>query len=224
MQEYVIIVAGGSGSRMQSDLPKQFLTLGHKPVILHTIDCFLSYRPDIRIIICCPKDFMDYTQELLLEYDYPEGIAITEGGQTRFHSVKNGLGKITDASSIVGIHDAARPLVSRDTIARCYNLAREKGNAIPVVALSESIRKVENGRNESQDRSLFRIVQTPQCFSTALIKEAFKQEYSTAFTDDASVFEKAGHAIHLAEGNTENIKITVPADLHIAEALLNKEP
>jgi 2-C-methyl-D-erythritol 4-phosphate cytidylyltransferase len=222
MQEYVIIVAGGSGSRMQSELPKQFLTLADRPVILHTIDCFLSYSPDIRIIICCPKDYMDYTQELLLEYDYPGGIEVTEGGPTRFHSVKNGLDRIKDTASVVGIHDAARPLVSRETIGRCYKLAKEKGNAIPVVLLNESIRKVENGKNESLDRSLFRIVQTPQCFSTALIKEAFLQDYSPAFTDDASVLEKAGHIIHLAEGNTENIKITVPADRLIAEALLNR--
>jgi 2-C-methyl-D-erythritol 4-phosphate cytidylyltransferase len=224
MQEYIIIVAGGSGSRMQSDLPKQFLPLHDKVILLHTIDRFLSYNPDIRIIICCPKDFLNYTKELLSKHQYPNTIEVVEGGATRFHSVKNGLNVIENMSSLVGVHDAARPLVSKETIARCYRTALEKGNAIPVIGLNESLRKVEGERNEAQDRSAFRIVQTPQCFTTALLKEAFLQEYSPLFTDDASVLEKAGYTIHLTEGNTENIKITVPADLLLAEVLLkNKE-
>lgn len=220
MQEYVIIVAGGTGSRMKSDLPKQFLQLAGKAVLLHTIDCFIERNRNSKIIIACHPDYITYTTELLKNNNYPYEITIVAGGETRFHSVKNGLDTIHETNALIAIHDAARPLVSSETIERCFRLAKEKGNAVPVVPVNESLRKANETTNHAVERSEYRIVQTPQCFTGTLIKKAFEQEYDTSFTDDASVLEKAGYTIELTEGNAENIKITNPADLVIAEALL----
>jgi 2-C-methyl-D-erythritol 4-phosphate cytidylyltransferase len=220
MKEYIIIVAGGTGSRMKSDVPKQFMLIHNKAILLHTIEKFVAYNSHINIIVSCHKNFIKHTHTLIENQPYYKQTTIVEGGETRFHSVKNGLNAIAELTAIVGIHDAARPLVSVETIKRCYVEAQEKGNAIPVVALSESIRKIENETSAAADRSLFKIVQTPQCFSVSRIKEAFETHYSPLFTDDATVLENAGHKINLVEGNPENIKITHPIDIAIAEALL----
>jgi 2-C-methyl-D-erythritol 4-phosphate cytidylyltransferase len=223
-QQYVIIVAGGKGSRMQSNTPKQFIEINGEAVIVRTIKAFLNYNSLIKIIISVHKDFKVYLEELLLKHGLNKNnIQITLGGETRFQSVKNGLSLIEDQNAIVGIHDAARPFVSIQTIKTCFDTAKEKGNATPFVFVTDTIRKVDGQFNSSVDRSLFRIIQTPQCFLASKIKDAFAQEYNPIFTDDASVLEYNGEKINLVEGNIENIKITTPFDLSIAKTLLNNE-
>jgi 2-C-methyl-D-erythritol 4-phosphate cytidylyltransferase len=216
-QQYVIIVAGGKGSRMQSNTPKQFIEINGEAVIVRTIKAFLNYNSLIKIIISVHKDFKVYLEELLLKHGLNKNnIQITLGGETRFQSVKNGLSLIEDQNAIVGIHDAARPFVSIQTIKTCFDTAKEKGNATPFVFVTDTIRKVDGQFNSSVDRSLFRIIQTPQCFLASKIKDAFAQEYNPIFTDDASVLEYNGEKINLVEGNIENIKITTQFDLSIA--------
>lgn len=223
-QQYVIIVAGGKGSRMQSNTPKQFIEINGEAIIVRTIKAFLNYNSLIKIIISVHKDFKVYLEELLIKHGLNKNnIQITLGGETRFQSVKNGLSLIEDQNAIVGIHDAARPFVSIQTIKTCYDTAKEKGNATPFVFVTDTIRKVDGQFNSSVDRSLFRIIQTPQCFLASKIKDAFAQEYNPIFTDDASVLEYNGEKINLVEGNIENIKITTPFDLSIAKTLLNNE-
>jgi 2-C-methyl-D-erythritol 4-phosphate cytidylyltransferase len=223
-QQYVIIVAGGKGSRMQSNTPKQFIEINGEAVIVRTIKAFLNYNSLIKIIISVHKDFKVYLEELLLKHGLNKNnIQITLGGETRFQSVKNGLSLIEDQNAIVGIHDAARPFVSIQTIKTCFDTAKEKGNATPFVFVTDTIRKVDGQFNSSVDRSLFRIIQTPQCFLASKIKDAFAQEYNPIFTDDASVLEYNGEKINLVEGNIENIKITTQFDLSIAKTLLNNE-
>lgn len=219
-QKYVIIVAGGTGSRMNSDVPKQLIPVKGKPVIVYTIEKFLAYDKDIKLIIVSHKDYLQQIKQLTREFFPGREITFTEGGKTRFHSVKNGLEQIKESNGVVAIHDAARPMVSVKTIANCFALAEEKGNATPAIAVNESLRYADDKENKAVDRKLYRIIQTPQCFEISLIKNAFKQDYSERFTDDASVLESAGGQIFLAEGNPENIKITTPFDLKIAEAFL----
>lgn len=220
MKQYVIIVAGGIGSRMKSDRPKQFIELEGVPIIIRTIRCFLRYDPAISIIICVHKNYKSYL-EGILEKTRPVGsnIRITAGGDTRFASVKNGLMLVDDPDSVVGIHDAARPFVSQQTISACFETAARKGSAVPCISVHESMRKISNNVNNSVNRNEFRIIQTPQCFQTAKIKEAFNREYSPNFTDDATVYEAHGGLVVLVEGNEENIKITSPHDLLIATAI-----
>jgi 2-C-methyl-D-erythritol 4-phosphate cytidylyltransferase len=220
LKKYVIIVAGGTGSRMNKEIPKQMLLLGDKPVIIHTLDCFLSYDPEITIIVVLHPSLMDNFMQILSKYNFKSGVSLVKGGETRFHSVKNGLATITELNGIVGVHDAARPLVSIGTISRAYETAAEKGNAIPSVAMSESIRYCNNEGNAAVPRSRYKIIQTPQCFHISLLKKAFEQEYKPEFTDDATVLESIGEKINLVEGNNENIKLTHETDLKIAEALL----
>lgn len=223
-QQYVIIVAGGKGSRMQSNTPKQFIEINGEALIVRTIKAFLNYNSLIKIIISVHKDFKVYLEELLLKHGLNKNnIQITLGGETRFQSVKNGLSLIEDQNAIVGIHDAARPFVSIQTIKTCFDTAKEKGNATPFVFVTDTIRKVDGQFNSSVDRSLFRIIQTPQCFLASKIKDAFAQEYNPIFTDDASVLEYNGEKINLVEGNIENIKITTQFDLSIAKTLLTNE-
>jgi 2-C-methyl-D-erythritol 4-phosphate cytidylyltransferase len=223
-QQYVIIVAGGKGSRMQSNTPKQFIEINGEAIIVRTIKAFLNYNSLIKIIISVHKDFKVYLEELLIKNGLNKNnIQITLGGETRFQSVKNGLSLIEDQNAIVGIHDAARPFVSIQTIKTCFDTAKEKGNATPFVFVTDTVRKVDGQFNSSVDRSLFRIIQTPQCFLASKIKDAFAQEYNPIFTDDASVLEYNGEKINLVEGNIENIKITTPFDLSIAKTLLNNE-
>lgn len=222
MNQYVIIVAGGSGSRMNSDIPKQYLEISKAPIIVHTIKRFLEYDKNIQIICCVHANYFDYAEGLMQKYFPNSKIKIVLGGETRFHSVKNGLAVIKDSNSLVAIHDAARPLVSIETIKRCFVSAQQNDSGIPVVKVSESIRSLEGNKSIAINRENYRIVQTPQCFKTEMLQKAFDVEYKNSFTDDATVFENAGHLVSLVEGNTENIKITLPSDILIAEALLKK--
>ncbi len=217
--QYLIIVAGGTGSRMEQVLPKQFILLNNEPIIIKTINCFLKYNPTINIIISVHKNFKTYLEELLKANNIIN-VKITLGGTTRFQSVKNGLKLITDTLAIVAIHDAARPFVSLQTIKNCFETATLKGNAIPCISLNESIREVKIKKNTAVNRANYKIIQTPQCFLVSKLKKAFNQPYNPLFTDDATVLESIKEPIFLVEGNIENIKITNPHDLLIANAFL----
>ncbi len=221
IKNFVIIVAGGSGSRMGTQIPKQFLELCGKPVLMHTIQVFYDFYPESKIILVLPEDQQPFWKGLCLKHSFSLAHQVVSGGKTRFHSVKNGLSQITEAG-IVFIHDGVRPLVSKETLERCLETAQKSGNAIPVLPVNESLRKQEGNLNISVDRSQYFSVQTPQTFRSEQILEAFKQEFDPAFTDDASVTEKAGFPIYLVEGNRENIKITNPTDLIVAEALMQQ--
>jgi 2-C-methyl-D-erythritol 4-phosphate cytidylyltransferase len=215
-QMWAIIVAGGSGSRMQSGVPKQFLELCGRPILMHSIARFAD--EGIRIVVVLPSPQIGYWKELCGRYGFTWPHDMVDGGITRFHSVKNGLSMLS-GKGLVAVHDGVRPLVSRQTITGCFREAASYGNAVPVVPVIDSVREVSGLTSRMLDRSALRLIQTPQVFDIALLKKAYEQEYTPTFTDDASVFEKAGHAIHLTEGNVENIKITAPNDLVIAEAL-----
>jgi 2-C-methyl-D-erythritol 4-phosphate cytidylyltransferase len=211
--EYLIIVAGGIGSRMNSELPKQFIELNGEPIIIKTIKQFLNYNPNITIIISIHKDYEMYLKELLKNHFHENNFLSVKGGATRFQSVKNALNTIKNASGTVAIHDAARPFVSKETIAKCFETAKKLGNAIPVVDVTESLRQIINQTNKSVDRTTFKVVQTPQCFNINIIQKAFDLPENPLFTDDASVLEALGYEINLVKGNFDNIKITTPKDL-----------
>lgn len=219
--DYIIIVAGGKGLRMGGEIPKQFLPVAGKPVLMRTLERFHQYSAEMGIILVLPKDQQEYWKSLCKEYGFNVEHTIADGGATRFHSVQNGLALIPDdTEGIVGVHDGVRPFVSIGTIARCYDTARESKAVIPVAPVVETLRFVgdnDGGRNVL--RSDYRLVQTPQTFDIQLLKEANKQEYRDAFTDDASVVEGIGQRVVMVEGNRENIKITTPFDLTIAEVL-----
>lgn len=220
-EHFLIIVAGGVGSRIRSDRPKQFLDLKGKPIIIRTIERFLEYDPELKIVISVHRNYKVHLEGLLDRYGLKKHhITITEGGETRFDSVRNGLRKITAENGVVGIHDAARPFVSVSTIRNCFETAVLRGNAIPCVPVNESLRKISNNVNASVNRNEYKIVQTPQCFQLSRIRRAFDAAEGNSFTDDASVLEASGDSIVLVEGNEENIKITSPHDLLIAQALI----
>lgn len=221
MKKFVVIVAGGSGSRMGTEIPKQFLELCGKPVLMHTLQAFYDFDSQSSLILVLPELQQNFWADLCRKHSFKLPHSIVSGGETRFLSVQNGL-KLLDDDGIVFIHDGVRPLVSKSTLQKCYETALLLGNAIPVLPVTESLRKTEGHSTVSVDRSLFFSVQTPQTFRTEQILQAFKQPFDPAFTDDASVAEKAGYAIHLVEGNPENIKITQPTDLIIAESFLKK--
>jgi 2-C-methyl-D-erythritol 4-phosphate cytidylyltransferase len=221
MKEYVIIVAGGKGLRMGSDIPKQFLPIGGRPVLMRTIERFREYSPTLQIILVLPKAQQDYWQELCQEYHFNVEYQLADGGETRFHSVQHGLALIPDdAEGVVGVHDGVRPLPSIDVIRNCYETAREKKAVIPVIPVVETVRHLQGEVSVTVPRNDYRLVQTPQCFDIQLLKAANRQPYNDGFTDDASVVEAFGFAITLVEGNRENIKITTPYDLKIAEVLV----
>ncbi len=216
MHKYAIIVAGGKGERMGTNVPKQFLLLKGKPILMHTIEKFKATFQKIEIIIVLPKNQFDFWEELCCKYQFTSiPFQIVKGGKTRFHSVKNALALIKE-KSIVAIHDGVRPLVSSKTIKTCFSEAEKKGNAIPVIELVDSLRYVskQNNTNKTVTRSCYKIVQTPQCFKSDLILKAYQQHYDASFTDDASVVEKMGETINLVNGNQENIKITTEKDLN----------
>lgn len=222
MKRYAIIVAGGSGKRMGSAIPKQFLPLDGIPVLMHTIRAFYEFDKQINIIIVLPDHQQDEWKRLCEQYNFELPHQITTGGATRFDSVKNGLSLIeNEAECLVGVHDGVRPLVQSDTLNRCYIEAGAYGSAVPICDSKESVRIVEKGGvSRALDRSSVKMVQTPQVFRSKILIEAYKQDYKKEFTDDASVVEAAGHTIHLTNGNKENVKITTPDDLIYAEALL----
>ena len=220
--DYVIIVAGGKGMRMGADVPKQFLPVGGLPVLMHTIRKFRNFNDRMRIILVLPKHQQEYWKELCERHSFCEPIVIADGGETRFHSVKNGLGCIPDdACGTVGVHDGVRPFVSKEVIEECFETAREEYAAIPVYAVTDTLRYIDqHGGGKNVLRSDYRVVQTPQTFDIGLAKQAFNQEYKEQFTDDASVVESLGCQVAMVEGNRENIKITTPFDIKVAEALL----
>ena len=219
MKKFALIVAGGKGARMQATIPKQFLKIAGKPVLLWTIQRFLDFDPEINVVLVLPADQFEHWTHICEEYQFQYPVELVEGGSTRFQSVKNGLQKIGEPG-IVFIHDGVRPLVSLATLTNCYQTALEQGNALPVVPIMESVRKIGSDESRHVDRSKFRLVQTPQTFQTAMIKRAYEQPEKAFFTDDASVCEADGQKINLVGGNVENLKLTNPIDLKIAEALL----
>ena len=217
MTDYVIIVAGGKGLRMGSDIPKQFLPIGGRPVLMRTIERFREYSADLRIILVLPKAQQDYWRQLCRDYHFDVEYQLADGGETRFHSVQHGLALIPDdAHGVVGVHDGVRPFPSIDVIRNCYETARTARAVIPVIPVVETLRHVTEG---TVPRGDYRLVQTPQTFDIQLLKAANRQPYNDGFTDDASVVEAYGHPITLVDGNRENIKITTPYDLKIAEVL-----
>ena len=219
--DYIIIVAGGKGLRMGSDIPKQFLPIGGKPVLMRTLERFRQYSPTLQIILVLPKAQQDYWQKLCQEYAFDIDYQLADGGETRFHSVQNGLAKIPDnAQGVVGVHDGVRPFPSIDVIRNCYETAREKKAVIPVIPVVETVRHLKGDTSVTVPRNDYRLVQTPQTFDIQLLKAANRQPYNDGFTDDASVVEAFGFDITLVEGNRENIKITTPYDLKIAEVLI----
>lgn len=219
MTAYAIIVAGGKGLRMGGDVPKQFVPIGGKPVLMHTIDAFRNAIDGIQIILVLPFEQQDYWQKLCNDHNFSSPMLIATGGETRFHSVKNGLALVPQTDGvIVGIHDGVRPFVSTETIQRCYSAAAEGKAVVPVVPIVETLREIlPNGNSITKPRNAYRLVQTPQTFPATLLYKAYQQPYSEAFTDDASVVEALGEQITLIEGNRENIKLTTPSDLRFAE-------
>lgn len=219
--DYVIIVAGGKGLRMGSDIPKQFLPINGIPVLMRTIRRFREYSDNLGIILVLPHFQQDYWRQLCEQYSFAEDYQIADGGETRFHSVKNGLSLVPDGEGgVVGVHDGVRPFPSVGVIASCYDEARKSGAAVPATPVIETLRYMDGSLGgKTVPRSDYRLVQTPQTFSISLLKAAYNQEYTPLFTDDASVVEIYGHEITLVEGNRENIKITTPYDLKIAEML-----
>ena len=209
----VIIVAGGKGLRMGGDIPKQFLPIHGKPILMHTIERFLEFDPSMQIVLVLPKDQQGYWAELCKQYAFAPALTIADGGMARFHSVKNGLAKVHADVELVGVHDGVRPFVSVEVIQRCYDEARRSGAAIPVIDVFETIRHLTPTGSETVPRSEYKLVQTPQVFQTPLLRQAYEQDFTEFFTDDASVVEALGHQVALVPGNRENIKITTPADL-----------
>jgi 2-C-methyl-D-erythritol 4-phosphate cytidylyltransferase len=208
---------------MKSSIPKQFIELNGKPVVMHTIEKFVKAIPSIKVILVLSETLTDDWKVLCKKYNFTQELSLVNGGETRYHSVKNGLSLVPDAS-LVGIHDAARPLVSTDTILRTFALAEDRGNAAPAIPVSDSLRSVRGKDNTAVDRNNYYIVQTPQCFHSDLLKKAFLKAYKPEFTDDATVLEAFGEKINLTEGNIENIKITTAFDLVIAEQMMKIKP
>jgi 2-C-methyl-D-erythritol 4-phosphate cytidylyltransferase len=221
MNRAIVIVAGGSGTRMGHEIPKQFIPLAGKPILMHTIEAMHRFDPAMQLVVVLPESQMDYWQQLCNDHLFSIHHHLTHGGETRYHSVKNGLAMVT-GNPLTGIHDGVRPFVSQQTLKLCFETAQQKGNAIPVVDAVESIRELTTNGNRAVDRTTFKLVQTPQVFKWEQLMAGYALPYSPLFTDDASVVEAAGFTIHLANGNRENIKITTPFDLLVGETLVNK--
>jgi 2-C-methyl-D-erythritol 4-phosphate cytidylyltransferase len=221
MKKIALIVAGGNGSRMNNSVPKQFLLLNNKPVLYYTIQAFLNAYDDIEIVLVLPEEHIGKGQEIIDGYFDASKFKITAGGRTRFHSVQNGLSLIKDEDAIIFVHDGVRCLLTKDLIERCYQSALEFGTAIPVVECRDSVRLLTNNGNKVVDRNKVRLVQTPQTFHSKILLPAFEIDYKDRFTDEATVVEAFGLKVNLIEGDTNNIKLTTPVDLFIAEYILN---
>ncbi len=219
IKKYAVLVAGGKGMRMGNALPKQFLPLAGLPVLTHSLRTFIKAIPGIQIILVLPTDQFSYAQIVLQSLDNAVDIQIVGGGETRFHSVQNGLNAIQEPG-IVFVHDGARPLVSEALILRCLHQAIDKGSAIPAIPVTDSMRIIDEDDSEPVNRDNLRIIQTPQTFNTNIILPAFMTAYSADFTDEATVVEASGIPVFLVEGERRNIKVTTPEDMIIAEALL----
>ncbi len=219
VKKYCIIVAGGSGRRMKSAIPKQFLLLGGRPLLMRTIERFNSFDNTIEIILVLPSEHHSLWRGLIREYSFNISHKVVSGGEERFHSVKAGLSCVNE-TSLVAVHDGVRPLVSHDTIWRCFADAEEFGTAVPFVEPADSVRIIAGDDSRPYPRNEVRLIQTPQVFRSSLILSAYDRDFDPSFSDDASVAEAAGVTIHLTHGNRENIKITTPEDLTVAHALL----
>lgn len=216
---YIVLVAGGKGTRLGSETPKQFHVVAGKPLVMHTFDAFSLFFGKAEFLLVLPELEIGRWKHLCVDYDFQLPHTIVEGGPTRYHSVKNALARVKE-KGLVFIHDAVRPLVSEDTLLDCLQVARIHGSAIPVVPLADSLRRVENGISRAVDRNRYRLVQTPQVFRSDILKKAYLQAYRDTFTDDSSVVENTGQPLHLVNGNPENIKVTCPGDLGYVEAVL----
>ena len=222
VKQVVIFVAGGTGTRMGSPLPKQFLTLNNTPILIHTLRNFYSFNRNFEMIVVMHHDYISFWKDLCLQFeDVPEHTVVA-GGEERFHSVKNGIEAVSSDVEHIAIHDAVRPLVSHETLTRCFNALNEHNAVVPAIPINDSIREVHGVLNKSVDRSLYKRIQTPQCFESTMLKEAYSRPFSPLFTDDASVVEANDHSVFLVEGNLENIKITSPIDLIVGESLTAK--
>lgn len=217
MNKVVVIVAGGSGSRMESELPKQFIEINGIPILMHTITRFYDYDNSIDIRLVLPISQIDFWNEMQTYYNFNIKCNVFAGGETRFHSVQNGLNDIKE-DSLIAIHDGVRPFVSSETIEKGFKLASEKGSAIPVLSVHETLRQLNKENSSTVNRDDYKLVQTPQTFNSEILLEAYKQKFKKSFTDDASVVESLGYTINLYEGNRENIKITTQVDLLVAKA------
>ena len=215
----VVIVAGGTGSRMNNGLPKQLIEINGKPVIVYSIEKFQLFNKDIQVIISLHRDYFDVFEKIKSRFNL-KNIQVVAGGDTRYQSVKNALAVLNKDVTLVGVHDAARPLVNLQTIEKTFAAAEQHGVAIPVIDMNESLREVNGTESKAVDRTKFKVVQTPQCFKKDILLKAYEMSYSPLFTDDASMVEKIGHNIFITEGNKENIKITYPQDLIVAQTLL----
>jgi 2-C-methyl-D-erythritol 4-phosphate cytidylyltransferase len=220
MNKAAILVAGGKGMRMGTSLPKQYLPLAGKPVLMHTLEKFFSADPSLHLILVLPKDDFDYWRTLCEQHHFALPHELISGGESRFQSVKNGLTALPFTEGLVAIHDGVRPFVTEQVIQSSFDQAAKSGSAIPVVSLKDSLRKVDGGESTFQERANFRLVQTPQTFQVAQLMQAFSVEELGIFTDDATVYEHQGWAVTLIEGNAENIKLTTPEDLAFAEFLM----
>ena len=218
MKKHIIIVAGGKGLRMGGDIPKQFLPVGGKPVLMRTLEAFHAYDASMQLILVLPVSQQAYWKQLCAEYQFDLAHEIADGGETRFHSVKNGLSLVKE-DGLVGVHDGVRPFVSQEVIARCYEEAVSLKAVIPVIGVVETVRHLTGEGSETVPRDQYKLVQTPQVFEVALLRRAYEQTYTELFTDDASVVEALGEKVYLVEGNRENIKLTTPFDLKLAEWL-----
>lgn len=219
-KQYAIIVAGGKGLRMGGCLPKQFISLAGKPILMHTLEKFFSFSSDINIVLVLPHDQQKYWRELCEKYDFGVPHHVANGGQTRFHSVRNGLSLVEDDDAVVAVHDGVRPFVSHEVMGRCFGIAASGKAVVPVVDVAETVRRIgQDGTSVTVPRGFYRLVQTPQVFPVNMLREAYSCGYRECFTDDASVVEAIGQSVELTEGNRENIKITTPFDLVVAEAI-----
>ena len=218
MKKHIIIVAGGKGLRMGGDILKQFLPVCGKPVLMRTMEAFHTYDAAIHIILVLPVSQQAYWKELCQEYRFSLSHDIANGGDTRFHSVMNGLAMV-EGNGLVGVHDGVRPFVSQEVIARCYEEAEACKAVIPVIDVVETVRHLTEEGSETVPRDRYKLVQTPQVFEVELLRRAYQQTYTDLFTDDASVVEALGEKVYLVKGNRENIKLTTPFDLKLAEML-----
>jgi 2-C-methyl-D-erythritol 4-phosphate cytidylyltransferase len=220
MNKYAIIVAGGKGLRMGGELPKQFIPVEGRPVLMRTLDAFHACDASIQLILVLPHDHQPYWQELCREYQFAVPHRIADGGATRFHSVQNGLALVDELDALVAVHDGVRPFVAHEVIRRCYQEAALHGAVVPVIPVVETVRHLLDDASVTVDRNAYRLVQTPQTFRASVLRRAYEQTYRDAFTDDASVVEALGEAVRLVDGNRENIKLTTPYDLIVAKALV----